>query len=35
LIGEWCVRKLLGKKVVSPKPYESPKQESNKIVTHA
>ena len=35
LIGEWCVRKLLGKKVVSPKPYESPKQESNKLVTHA
>ena len=35
LIGEWCVRKLLGKKVVSPKPYQSPKQESNKVVTHA
>ena len=35
LIGEWGVRKLLSKKIVSPKPYKSPKQESNKVVTHA
>ena len=35
LIGEWGVRKLLGKKIVSPKPYQSPKQQSNKVVTHA
>jgi hypothetical protein len=35
LIGEWCVRKLLGKKVIFPKSYQSSKQRSNKVVTHA
>lgn len=35
LIGEWGVRKLLGKKAASPKPYQAPARESNKVVTHA